>query len=312
MKNLLLLLISLLIVSPLRAEVDITDFIIKEDFYQVFDEELEVGEIDYQACSDGTIHKVSGKRVWPAAEHVKFCMESGPKLYRSIQNNTPWNSAAVEFGLGWTLAEAGWGHFLHKKTNYCYWGFSIDETPTKCNAKSVDEGVKQWRDYLTLPHDLPDYVVPKRAKHCAPHRNLVEQFKAKPGPYKYSTWYEKEDQMNLWLRAKPHVSKSPDHYNEHEYNSVVEVLTNAKGNLIQGEGACTYNAVQEDYARHIQMSAKNMFRWCKQVYSDLEYEEGVYTYIDEKPHYSEIKHLIENKDKYIMYNSDFITMLNKY
>lgn len=258
-------------------------------------EDLEVGDINYGAtCSTAK----GAARVWPMAQHVKFCMDTAPKLYRVMVKNTSWNDQAIKLSLGWTLAESGWNHSLRKPNNFCFWGFMKNEVTLPCSAKTMEEGFLTWKNYLSDAHEPPDHYVKFRAKSCAPHRALIKNFNKDRVSRMWS-----DDELNLWMRSQPYVKKTAKFYNS---KNPGEIKTGSNGKEIIGEAPCTYNSVNPNYAAHVKLSTNLMVRYCKQIYDDITSDDdnGVHRYMHKKKDYAKVKDLLnyqkvsENQDFY--------------
>lgn len=82
-------LISIIIFSSLSTHAeDITEQFGTEEFKEVFDYPLEVGDINYDFCPASPTMSSATRRVWPAAHHIKFCLETAPNLYTIMKEET--------------------------------------------------------------------------------------------------------------------------------------------------------------------------------------------------------------------------------
>lgn len=241
--------------------VDITEIYPSELADEFISNEIIIGEIEYNKCYGSNI-LTSKRRKWPGAQHVKFCLDTAPKLYRTISKNTNWNNEAIKLSISWTLAEAGWYHSLNRPENYCFWGVMKNEKNISCSATSMEEGFEIWKNYLSHSHSPPKSYVPYRAKSCAPHRALIKHFEKQSVS---SMWTD--DELNLWFRSNPYVGKSPSFYNKRNPGEIKTQKN--KDKAITGDGACTYNSINENYAGHIKSSMRTMKIYCKQVYEDI-------------------------------------------
>lgn len=283
--------------------IDITEHYPIELADELIGNELAVGDIDYGVCFTSNATS-SSKRRWPGAQHVKFCLDTAPKLYKTMLDNTSWNSEAIKLSISWTLAEAGWFHSLNKPKNYCFWGFMKNEQTLSCSAKTMEDGFNIWKNYLSDSHNPPNYYVKYRAKSCAPHRTLIKNFEKKDVEQMWS-----DDDLNLWMRSIPHVGKKPAYYNARNPG---EIKTNPKNGKAQtGDGSCTYNSINDNYAGHIKSSLRTMKRYCNQVYQDIITDDpnGVHRYLYKKDGFDKVKHLLNYKT--VKQNYEFYELINQ-